>query len=91
MSILLTIMSKKCANCGKKTISGNSIARRGLPKKKGGIGLKTTGVTKRKFYPNLQSKRVMINGKVKKVRICTKCIKADKLTFITRKPAVSNN
>ncbi len=91
MSILASIMSKRCANCGKKTISGNSIARRGLPKKKGGIGLKTTGVTKRKFAPNLQSKRVLSNGIVKKVRVCTKCIKSDNLTFVTRKPAVSNN
>ena len=89
--ILASIMSKRCANCGKKTISGNSIARRGLPKKKGGIGLKTTGVTKRKFAPNLQSKRVLSNGIVKKVRVCTKCIKSDNLTFITRKSAISDN
>jgi large subunit ribosomal protein L28 len=78
-------MSRKCVMCGKKTISGNSIARRGLPKKKGGIGLKTTGVTKRKFHPNLQKKRMVINGKVKKALICAKCIKAGKVATPTKK------
>ena len=73
-------MSRKCALCGKKTISGNSIARRGLPKKKGGVGLKTTGVSKRKFHPNLQSKKVKKDGKVTKILVCAKCIKKGKLS-----------
>jgi hypothetical protein len=32
---------------------GNSIARRGLAKPKGGIGLKTTGVSRRRFKPKI--------------------------------------
>lgn len=72
-------MAKQCEICGKKLMTGNSIARRGLPKKKGGIGLKTTGVTKRKFLPNLQTKRTLVNGKVKKITVCVKCIKAGKV------------
>ena len=80
-----------CEICKKKPLTGSSIARRGLAKKKGGVGKKTTGITKRKFFPNLQSKRVVIGGKIKKVVVCTKCIKAGKLTLPSRKPAVSNN
>ena len=74
-------MSRKCAICGKKAITGNSISRRGLSKKKGGVGKKTTGITKRRFEPNLQKKRIVIGGKVRKVLVCTKCIKSGKLTF----------
>jgi len=77
-------MSGRCEVCGKKAITGSSIARRGLAKKKGGVGKKTTGITKRKFFPNLQKKRVVINGKVTKITICTKCIKSAKLTFAFR-------
>jgi len=84
-------MSRKCEICRKKAITGNTIARRGLPKKKGGVGLKTTGITKRRFLPNLQSKRIIINGKVKKVLVCAKCIKSGKLVLPLRKPAVSDN
>ena len=84
-------MSRKCEICRKKAITGNTIARRGMPKKKGGVGLKTTGITKRRFLPNLQPKKIIIDGKVKKVLVCTKCIKAGKLTLPSRKPAVSDN
>ena len=71
-------MSRKCEICGKKTKTGNTLARRGLAKKKGGVGKKTTGVTKRKFHPNLQSKKMIINNRVTKVIVCTKCIKSGK-------------
>ncbi len=84
-------MSRRCEICKKKAITGNTIARRGLPKKKGGIGLKTTGITKRKFFPNLQSKKIIIDGKMKKALVCAKCIKSGKLILPVRKPAVSNN
>ena len=66
-----------CAICNKKPIVGRSIARRGLPKKTGGVGLKTTGITRRRFMPNLQKIKVLFpNGKVRKVNVCTKCIKS---------------
>jgi len=47
-------MSRECFFLGKKTRAGRSIARRGKPKYLGGVGIKTTGVTKRKFKPNVQ-------------------------------------
>jgi large subunit ribosomal protein L28 len=72
-------MSKVCSICGKRPIAGKSIARRGLPKKKGGIGLKTTGVTKRRFLPNIQTVKVIQNGTVRRIKVCTKCLKAGKV------------
>ena len=84
-------MSRKCEICGKKTLTGNSISRRGLAKKKGGVGKKTTGISKRKFHPNLQPKRAFLNGKVQKILVCTKCLKSGKVTLPVRKPAALNN
>jgi large subunit ribosomal protein L28 len=84
-------MSRRCGFCGKKALTGSSIARRGMAKKKGGVGKKTTGITKRKFFPNLQSKRILVGGKIKKISVCAKCIKSGKLPIPSRKPTISNN
>ncbi|MCK4810279.1 MAG: 50S ribosomal protein L28 [Candidatus Omnitrophica bacterium] len=83
-------MSRRCEICGKGPVAGNSISRRGLAKKKGGIGLKTTGVTKRWFIPNLQKKRILIQGKIRKTLVCAKCIKSGKLTFPIKSPPPIN-
>ncbi len=77
-------MARKCSICGKGPSSGNSIAKRGRPKREGGVGIKQTGVTKRKFKPNIQKVRAEIDGKKKKIRVCAKCIKSGKLV----KPSV---
>ncbi len=50
-------MSRKCQVTGKKPVSGNSYALRGIAKKKKGVGIKVTGVTSRRFLPNLVKKR----------------------------------
>jgi len=73
-------MSRICEFCGKKTVAGRTIARRGKAKKDGGVGLKTTGVTNRVFRPNLQKVRAVVRGTVRRVRICTRCIKSGRLT-----------
>lgn len=51
-------MSKVCKVTGKKPSRGYKYAIRGIAKKKKGIGLKVTGKTKRRFKPNLVSKRL---------------------------------
>lgn len=51
-------MSKICQVTGKKPSRGYKYAIRGIAKKKKGIGLKVTGKTKRRFKPNLQTKRI---------------------------------
>lgn len=72
-------MARVCEICGKGTTSGKSIARRGLPKKKGGVGLKTTGHTKRKFLANIQVVHGVIDGSKRKVKVCTRCLRAGKV------------
>jgi len=68
-------MSRVCYFTGKRTRAGRSIARRGKAKYLGGVGRKTTGVTNRKFKPNVQRVRAVINGKVCRVRASAKAIK----------------
>lgn len=75
-------MSRVCAICGKRTAAGRRIKRRGLAKKKGGVGRKITGISKRLFLPNLQKVKTIINGTVKRIRVCTKCLKAGKVKKI---------
>jgi large subunit ribosomal protein L28 len=73
-------MSKICAICGKKPVAGRTIVRRGLAKKKGGVGQKITGVNPRRFLPNLKTVRALVNGAPKRIRVCVKCLKAGKVT-----------
>ena len=71
---------KICYVCGKRPMSGNSIARRGMAKKEGGVGKKITGITRRRFLPNLQRIKATIeNGTTRRVMVCTGCIKAGKI------------
>lgn len=51
-------MSKRCMVTGKKTTFGRKYSIRGIAKKKKGIGLKVTSKTKRRFLPNLVTKRL---------------------------------
>ena len=53
-------MARICALTGKKSSSGRSYALRGIAKKKKGIGLKITGITNRRFLPNLKVKRIWV-------------------------------
>jgi large subunit ribosomal protein L28 len=34
---------------------------------------------KRRWYPNLQTVRTSVAGQVKRVRVCTQCIKGNKI------------
>jgi large subunit ribosomal protein L28 len=68
-------MSKVCEICGKKPLVGKTIVRHGLAKAKGGIGMHTTGITSRRFMPNLQSVRVKEGGTVRRKLVCTECIR----------------
>lgn len=72
-------MARVCEICGKGPVTGNTIVRHGLEKKKGGIGLHITGITRRRFLPNLQRIRVSENGSVLRRRVCTSCIKGGKI------------
>ncbi len=73
-------MGRACEVCGKTLSTGNRIVRHGLAKAKGGIGLHTTGISRRKFLPNLQKIRVKSNGGVSRKTVCTSCIRSNKIT-----------
>lgn len=72
-------MAQECKLCGKGAMFGNKICRRGLAVKKGGVGQNTTGISPRKFYPNLQRVKANIKGTIKYVRVCARCLKSGNL------------
>lgn len=73
-------MSRICQICGKKPVAGRSIVRRGLAKKKGGVGQKITGITPRRFMPNLKRVKAIVDGVPQRIIVCVKCLKAGKVT-----------
>jgi large subunit ribosomal protein L28 len=68
-------MARKCLFTGKKTTFGHSISRRGKAKYLGGVGRKTTGISRRKFKPNIQRVRALVDGRVVRVRVSAKAIR----------------
>lgn len=78
-------MPNVCYFTGKKSHNGKKIARRGIAKKKGGIGLKTTGITTRRFRPNLQSVRIIENGTVKRVRVAASYLSTGRVVKAPRR------
>ena len=72
-------MGMQCAICGKKPVLGNQYARRGKAKYLGGVGRKVTGISRRKFKPNLQHIRVQINGAVRQLRVCVQCMRSGRV------------
>ena len=72
-------MARVCEICGKGPRTGNSIVRHGLAKYKGGIGMHTTGINKRRFLPNLQRVRVKDGNNARRCVICAACLKQGKV------------
>jgi len=70
-------MARVCEVCGKSTQMGNSVEIRGKAKYLGGVGTKVTGISRRKFKPNLQRVRVTTaGGATKAMRVCTSCLRS---------------
>jgi large subunit ribosomal protein L28 len=57
-----------------KTIFGRSISGAVRPHL-GGVGKKVTGVTRRKFKPNIQKVRAVVNGRDRRIRVSAKAIR----------------
>jgi len=68
-------MARQCALTGKRVAFGNTISRRGKAKYLGGVGRKVTGISRRKFKPNVQKVRVMVDGKPVRIRVSAKALK----------------
>ncbi len=73
-------MSNVCQICEKRKTVGGRIVRKGLAKKAGGIGMHVVKNTKRTFKPNIQSVRIIENGTVCSVKMCTQCIRTGNYT-----------
>lgn len=56
-------MARKCELCGKGPMFGNKISH-------------AHNVTKRRWLPNLQRVRATVNGKPKRITVCTQCIRS---------------
>ena len=78
-------MARICQLTGKRPRKGNHIWRSGKAKKKGGIGTHITGVTKRRFFPNLQRVKAIVDGEVKYIRVSAKAIKKGLVTKAPRR------
>ncbi len=65
-----------CHFTGKKTCAGMTRTYRGQKISKGGFGLKPTGITKRKFRPNLQDVTAVIDGRPRRIKVSTNAIKS---------------
>jgi large subunit ribosomal protein L28 len=68
-------MSRICELTGKGSRKGSIIWRSGKPKKQGGIGTHITAITKRRFMPNLQRVKAVVNGEVRYIRVSASAIK----------------
>jgi large subunit ribosomal protein L28 len=68
-------MPRVCYFTGKKTSFGNQITHRGKAKYLGGVGTKVTGITARKFKPNIQKVRAVINGRIVRLKVSAKAIR----------------
>ena len=60
-------MAQVCQLCGKKPTVGNNVSH-------------ANNRTKRRFNPNLQRVRACIDGAVRRIRVCTRCLRSGKVT-----------
>jgi large subunit ribosomal protein L28 len=60
------IMAKVCFVCGKKPVWGNNVSH-------------ANNRTRRRFEPNLQKVRAVVEGETRRVTVCTSCIQAGKI------------
>jgi len=77
-------VARSCQVCGKGFSVGNQVTIRGKAKYLGGVGTKVTGITRRKFKPNLQRLRVTLAGTNTSMLVCTQCIKGGKVAKLVR-------
>ena len=59
-------MAKRCEICGKGPMFGNRVSH-------------AHNLTKRRFDPNLHSVKAQVGGDVKRIRVCTRCIRSAKV------------
>jgi large subunit ribosomal protein L28 len=69
-------MARVCDICGKGPTSGNNVSH-------------ANNKTRRRWYPNLQPVRVLVDGQPKRIRACTACIRSGKVVKAPRGKAAA--
>lgn len=78
-------MARQCEVCGKGAQMGNQVTTRGKKKYLGGVGTKVTGISRRKFKPNLQRVRVTTPGGANRaINVCTQCLRSGAVKKVVR-------
>ncbi len=75
-------MARRCEICGKGTVAGNSVPRKGQAKKHGGVGQHIGVTTKRVFRPpNIVSVKTLVKGGTppRTIKVCTRCLRSGKI------------
>jgi large subunit ribosomal protein L28 len=62
-------MSQRCEICGKGPAVGHKISH-------------AHNVSSRRWLPNLVNMRALVNGRAQRLRVCTRCLKAGKVTKV---------
>jgi large subunit ribosomal protein L28 len=69
-------MARVCDICGKGPTSGNNVSH-------------ANNRTRRRWYPNLQPVRILVDGTPTRIRACTQCIRSGKVVKAPRRTPVS--
>jgi large subunit ribosomal protein L28 len=64
-------MAKMCEVCGKAPVFGNRVSH-------------AHNVSSRRWMPNLQRVRAIVNGAVRRLSVCTRCIRSGKVQKAAR-------
>ncbi len=72
----MSIPKHRCFACGKGVAFGNNVSH-------------ANNKTRRTWKPNLQVMRTLVDGKIEKVRVCTRCMSAGKVKRAPRGQAVA--
>lgn len=59
-------MARACFICGKTAQSGNTVSH-------------ANNKSRRRFEPNLQTVRAVVEGVPRRIQVCASCIRADKV------------
>lgn len=59
-------MAKRCEMCGKTPVVGRTVSH-------------AHNVRPRRFEPNLQAVRALVDGATRRIRVCTRCIRSGKV------------
>lgn len=59
-------MAKRCEICGKSTVTGRQVSH-------------AHNVTSRTWEPNLQTVKALVDGTVRRIRVCARCLRSGKV------------